>query len=80
MLDKCELLEFLDLHENTEANDVAQAFELSYSAAAMALMRLVRQDLAARYRDPDSQLYVYEITPKGEARLGYFLEDEFDDC
>lgn len=80
MLDKCELLEFLDLHENTEANDVAQAFELSYSAAAMALMRLVRQDLAARYRDPDSQLYVYEITPKGEARLDYFLEDEFDDC
>ena len=79
MLDKCELLEFLDLHENTEANDVAQAFELTYSAAAMALMCLVRQDLAARHRDPDTQLNVYEITPRGAARLDYFLEEEFDD-
>ena len=79
MLDKCELLELLDLHENTEANDVAQAFDLTYSAAAMALLRLVRQDLAARHIDPDTQLHVYEITPKGEARLDYFLESEFDD-
>ncbi len=67
------------MHEHAEADDVAQAFELTYSAAAMALMRLVRQDLAARHIDPDTQLHVYEITPKGEARLDYFLEDEFDD-
>ena len=78
-MDKCELLEFLDLHEHTEADDVAQAFELTYAAAAMALMRLGRQDLAARCRDPDTQLYVYNLTPKGEARLEYFLETEFDD-
>ena len=58
-MDKCELLEFLDLHEHAEADDLAQAFELTYSAAAMALIRLVRQDLAARCRDPDTQLYVY---------------------
>ena len=80
VLEKCELLEFLELHGDTEANDVAQAFALTYSAAAMALMRLVRQDLAARYRDPDTQHFVYETTPKGEARLDYFLEDELDDC
>ena len=79
-LNKCELLEFLELHEHAEANDVAQAFELNYSAAAMALMRLVRQDLAARYKDPDAQHFVFELTPKGEARLDYFLEDEIDDC
>ena len=78
-MDKCELLEFLDLNERVEADDVARAFELTYPAAAMALLRLVRQDLATRHVDPDSQLYVYEITPKGEARLGYFLEGEFDD-
>ncbi len=78
-MDKCELLEFLELHDRAEANDVAQAFELTYSAAAMALMRLVRQDLAARYKDPETQLYIYELTPKGEARLDYFLEEEFDD-
>lgn len=79
-MDKCELLEFLELHDHAEANDVAQAFELSYSAAAMALMRLVRQDLATRYIDPEHNVYVHELTPKGEARLDYFFEDEFDDC
>ena len=78
-MDKCELLEFLDLNELVEADDVARVFELTYSAAAMALMRLVRQDLAARYKDPDTQLYVYELTPKGDERLDYFLEGEFDD-
>lgn len=78
-MDKCELLEFLDLNEHIEADDVARVFELTYSAAAMALMRLVRQDLAARHKDPETQLYVYELTPKGKARLDYLLEDEFDD-
>ena len=80
MMDKQELLEYLDLNEYTDAQDVANAMQMSYSATAMALMRLVRQDLAARHRGPDTQLYVYELTPKGEARLDYFLEDEIDDC
>ena len=79
-MDKRELLEFLDLNEHVEADDVARAFELTYSAAAMALMRLVRQDLATRHVDPDTQHFVYEPTPKGEARLDYFLQGEFDDC
>lgn len=79
MMDKQELLEYLDLNEYADAEEVANAMQMSYSATAMALMRLVRQDLAARHRDPDTQLYVYEITPKGEARLDYFSEDEFDD-
>jgi DNA-binding MarR family transcriptional regulator len=77
-MDKQELLEYLDLIERTAAYDIADAMQMSYSATAMALMRLVRQDLAARYEDPNSQLYVYEITPKGEARLDYFLEGELD--
>ncbi len=79
-MDKQELLEYLDLNEHADAEDVANAMQMSYSATAMALMRLVRQDLADRHRDPDTQLYVYEITPKGEGRLDYFLEDELDDC
>ena len=78
-MDKCELLEFLDMYEHAEANDVARAFNLTYSAAAMALMRLVRQDLAARFKDSDNHLFRYQITPKGEARLDFLLEDEFDD-
>ena len=79
-MDKQELLEYLELHEYADAEDVANAMQMSYSATAMALLRLVRQDLAARYIDPDTQLYLYEITPKGEARLDYFFEEAFDDC
>lgn len=78
-MDKQELLEHLNRNECASAEDVASAVEMSYSATAMALMRLVRQHLAARYIDPDTQLYVYEITPNGEARLDYFLEVEADD-
>lgn len=78
-MDKQDLLEYLDSNEYASAEDLANAFEMSYSATAMALMRLVRQDLAVRHEDPDTQLYVYEITPKGDARLDYFLEGEFDD-
>ena len=78
-MDKQELLEYLDLNEHVAAAEVANATQKSYSATAMALMRLVRQDLAARHIDPDTQLLVYEITPKGEARLDYFLGGEFDD-
>ncbi len=79
MMDKQELLEYLDLNEYASAEDVANAMQMSYSATAMALMRLVRQDLAARYKDPETERYVYELTPKGEARLDYFLEGEFGD-
>ena len=78
-MNKIELLEHLELHEQLDAEEIATAMRMSYSATAMALMRLVRQDLAARHRDPDTQRYVFEITPKGEARLDYFLEEDFDD-
>ena len=77
---KLRLLQELDQSDCLEAHDIAEILGVSYSAASMALLRLVRQDLAARQRDPDTQLYVYEATPKGEARLDYFLEDELDDC
>lgn len=78
-MDKMQLLEYLDSNEHADADEVASVMEMSYSATAMALLRLVRQDLAAREQDPDSQLYVYELTPKGEARLDYLLKAESDD-
>ena len=78
-MDKIQLLEYLDTNDLVGADEIADAMEMSYAATAMALMRLVRQDLAARFRDSDSHLLRYQITPKGEARLDYFLEDEFDD-
>ena len=79
-MDKQELLEYLDSNDCATAEDLASTVDMSYSATAMALVRLVRQDLAARYKDPETQLYIYELTPKGEVRLDYLLESEFDDC
>jgi len=79
-MDKIQLLDYLDTNKHQDADQIASVMDMSYSATSMALMRLVRQDLAARHIDPDTQLHVYEITPKGEARLDYFWEDEFDDC
>lgn len=76
---KFRLLQELDQTECPDAHDLAETLGVSYSAASMALLRLVRQDLVTRYVDLDTQLYSYEITPKGEARLDYFLEGEFYD-
>lgn len=78
-MEKLDLLEYLDLNNAVDAVVVANNLRTSYAATAMALLRLVRQDLAVRYKDTDTQLFVYELTPKGEARLDYFLEDEIDD-
>lgn len=78
-MSKIELLEYLDSHEQLDADEIADMMQMSYSAAAMALVRLVRQDLAARHRDPYSHVYLYELTPKGEARLDYLIEAEIDD-
>ena len=78
-MEKLDLLEYLDLNSPVDADVVAMHMRTSYEATAMALLRLVRQDLAARYKDPDTQLFFYELTPKGEARLDHFSEEDFDD-
>ncbi len=73
------MLYTIDAFDHADAVEIAETLELNYSSVAMGLLRLVRQGLATRYIDPDTQLLVYEITPKGEARIDYFLEGEFDD-
>jgi DNA-binding MarR family transcriptional regulator len=78
-MNKARLLYTIDAFDHADAVEIAEALELNYSSVAMGLLRLVRQGLATRYIDPDTQLLVYEITPKGEARIDYFLEGEFDD-
>ena len=74
---KLSLLRELDRHAQPDARDMAVALGVSYSAAAMALLRLVRQGLVARFRDPESVLYWYELTAKGEARLEYLDETQW---
>jgi len=78
-MNKATLLYMIDSIDQADAVEIAETLDLDYSSAAMGLLRLVRQDLAARYVDPETHRFVYEITPKGEARLEHFLEDEFDD-
>lgn len=74
---KPELLDHLARMGNANACEVAEAFGLSYPAAAMALLRLTRQGLVARRLDPESAMYWYTLTEQGEKRLAYFqsLED-----
>ena len=68
---KIKLLTELAIADQPDAHDIAEILGVSYSAAAMGLLRLVREGLAARYLDPDSGLFWYELTPKGESRLDY---------
>ena len=78
-MNKAKLLYTIDAFNQADAVEIAGVVRMPYSATAMALLRLVRQDLADRYVDPDTQRFVYELTPKGETRLDYFLEDELND-
>ena len=68
---KMQLLQEIDRADQPDAYDIADSLSVSYPAAAMALLRLVRQGLAARYLDPESGVYWYELTSNGEARLDY---------
>lgn len=68
---KAELLEFIAETGEADANQVAAAFGVPYPVAAMGLLRLVRQGLAARSVDPDRGTYWYELTERGHGRLRY---------
>lgn len=71
---KHDVLEYLARKEQADATEVASALRAPYAAAAMALLRLLRQGLVARYLDPEAHLYWYQLTPKGEKRLRYLQQ------
>jgi DNA-binding MarR family transcriptional regulator len=68
---KQDLLEHLVQAGSADATEVANAFGMSYPAAAMALLRLVRQGLVHRYVDPDGGLYFYQLSGRGHDRLAF---------
>jgi len=74
---KHQLLAYLHNAPFADAQQVAADFEIAYSAAAMALLRLVRQALASRIVDEFEGRYHYELSDRGYQRLAYFhdLED-----
>ncbi len=71
---KSELLAHLADTGEADATEVASALGVSYSVAAMGLLRLVRQGLATRSIDPHRGTYWYELTDRGQARLEYLRE------
>ena len=75
-MEKQELLEYLANAQDSDATEVASVFDVTYAAAAMALLRLLRQGLVARYVDPDAQLHWYQLTTKGKTRLAYFRQSD----
>lgn len=73
-MDKIDLLEFLADYDSVGLAEVAAAFDVSSPAAGMALLRLLRQGLVARYLDPQRPLYWYALTHKGQARLNHLQQ------
>ena len=72
---KEDLLGYLAYSGGADAVEVADSMESTYFAASMALLRLCRQSLASRHIDPDTGIYWYALTERGEERLAY-LESE----
>ena len=70
-LTKQKVLTFLAQAPDADAQGVAIAFGVSYSVAAMGLLRLVRQGLASRRRHVERKVYRYQLTERGRSRLDY---------
>ena len=71
-MDKNDVLEYLAKAGESDATEAAAVFDVSYATAAMALLRLTRQNLVARFVDPEHGTYWYRLSPRGQARLKYF--------
>ena len=71
-LKKQDLLAYLARLGETDARTVARAFGVTYSVAAMRLLRLLRQGLATRGRLIAGRLYCYRLSERGQSRLDYF--------
>ena len=66
---KRSLLTYLARAGEADAKDVASAFAVGYSVAAMGLLRLMRQGLASR--KAERGVYRYRLSERGQSRLAY---------
>ncbi len=69
---KHELLEYLATTEEVDAHGVAETLGVPYATAAMAMLRLLRQNLVSRVVDPRTGTYWYRLSDRGRERLAYF--------
>ena len=75
-LTKRSLLTYLARAGEAGAKDVASAFAVGYSVAAMGLLRLMRQGLASR--KADRGIYRYRLSERGQLRLDYLGDPRAD--
>ena len=68
---KVELLGLLSENETLCAAQVTDLLGVERPAASMALLRLARQGLAARWADASDRQLRYAISERGRARLDY---------
>ena len=72
MSTKREILCLLSETADLDVSTVAQHVRITAQAAGMALLRLTRQGLVRRMRDPDDRVLYYSLTAKGRARWLYW--------
>ena len=77
MIEKFQILNYLEKVREQDAGQVASAFQISCETAGMRLLRLFRQGLVCREFDPNDRVYFYSLTNKGRQRLIY-LESRAD--
>lgn len=70
------LLSYLNESQGAAAHRVARDMDVLYPTAAMALLRLVRQGLVARFLDSTGGTFWYRLTDRGAERLAYLRSEE----
>lgn len=66
---KIEVLNLLSTVRDLDAARISERLHGTAEAAGMMLVRLMRQGLVRR--EIDDRLFIYNLTPKGEARRVY---------
>ncbi len=76
MVNKQELLELVAASGEATSSGLAEAFDLALNTAAMRLRRYWQQGDLRRWRTPLG-FYVYTLSPKGEAKMVYLEERNY---
>lgn len=71
---KVDVLELVGVHAGLSAEDLAGTLGVGRAAAAMALLRLLRQGLAWRWLEAGDALLRYALTERGAERLSYLTD------
>lgn len=68
---KIDVLRILAEKPELDICTVSDVTNSTPESTGMMLVRLVRQGLLCRCKDPNGGIYYYSLTPKGQARLDY---------